>query len=246
MKKSVVFCIAVWIAMLLSGTALGENLFEPCREYDDHMPVSFRYWLYAPEEVTADTPLVVFLHGYGERDGNALYLGLPALINDGTISDAQAVVVAPQLPKTCVQWIQIQNGILRMIQAVQERFHLRQDNVTLCGFSLGGMGALDIAARHPGVFARVMDVGGRVSEGISVEAFADTDVRIYMGSLDEKLNRESAARFAAAMEKAGYDAHLTVWETDHQRILNMVFQDEEALGWLFSSTGHSAVAVGIL
>lgn len=79
-----------------------ENIYEP-REYYSDAGDTLRYRIMFPEVMTADSvyPLVLFLHGAGERgnDNTAqLAWGLDVFADEDFRKDHPAIVIAPQVP----------------------------------------------------------------------------------------------------------------------------------------------------
>lgn len=103
-------------------------------------------------------PLVVFLHGAGERGQDLDKLktqGLPAYIEAG--HTLPAIVVAPQVPAAGL-WHPLY--VDAVIDAVSTRFHVDPQRVYLTGLSMGGMGLWASVAAFPSRFAAIAPVAG--------------------------------------------------------------------------------------
>jgi predicted peptidase len=147
---------------------------------------TYRYRLVEPPaEAIADgkrVPLVVFLHGSGERgDDNAKQL--VHFVGDAAKPEFQAkapcFILAPQCPAN-ETWASIDLKALQaggtmafvteptrslraveaMIDEVLETRPVDRDRVYLTGLSMGGFGAFDLAARRSELFAAVVPVCG--------------------------------------------------------------------------------------
>ncbi len=128
--------------------------------------VSYRYQVFVPEGWTAkrDWPVVLFLHGSGERgsDNRAqLSQGLPHwLVQHG--ADFPAVVVIPQAPDGS-QWNgAIEAMALKALDDSLGEWHGDRRRLYLTGLSMGGYGAWQIALDHPGMFAAAAIICGGI------------------------------------------------------------------------------------
>ena len=74
---------------------------------DDKQKQLIRYWLYAPPDVHPGMPLVIYLHGSGERGEGALLTSLPLFVKEGIVLCDGAILLVPQMPSDFGQWISI-------------------------------------------------------------------------------------------------------------------------------------------
>ncbi len=114
-------------------------------------------------------PLVVFLHGSGERgDDNVAQLrnGLRAF-EQPMLRGFSPIVVAPQIPKGLTfggSWYggaaPLQQTVIDVVKDLAGRGSVDEDRVYGVGFSMGAIGLWDILARHRGVFAAGVVLAG--------------------------------------------------------------------------------------
>ena len=120
---------------------------------------------------TGPPPMILFLHGIGERGrgGNELdkvaAWGLPKFRKQRTPLPEGAfpfLVVAPQCPPENT-WCdgEILDALDRLVADLVDKGRVDQDRLCLTGFSMGGIGAFCLALRHPDRFAAVATVCGR-------------------------------------------------------------------------------------
>lgn len=107
-----------------------------------------------------DLPLIVYLHGAGERgtDSSHLYRhGIPKLISEG--KEYPAVILCPQCPAFNV-WDNIVDRVKGIIDSVAEEYHIKNDRIAITGSSMGGFGTWMMGKTYPMFFAGIAPVAG--------------------------------------------------------------------------------------
>jgi predicted peptidase len=131
--------------------------------YTDSAGTRLNFRLYQPQGRPARRdngfPLVVFLHGGGERGANNI---TQIAANQGAVAFARperqartpSYVLAPQVPVGS-SWTtpNIQAALLELIDRITAGFPIDEDRLYLTGLSLGGIGSFDILPDHPDLFA---------------------------------------------------------------------------------------------
>ena len=105
-------------------------------------------------------PLIVFLHGSGERGTDPRRLtsiGLPQYLQDRL--DVPFVVVSPQLPPGD-EWNDKGEMINALVDAIETQYAIDPQRVYLTGFSLGGFGTWALGLNSPDRFAALVPVAG--------------------------------------------------------------------------------------
>lgn len=142
---------------------------------------TFEYRLLAPEKLTPGKryPLVVFLHGAGERgtDNDLQLLYLPkSMASEDMRKKFSCYLLAPQCRKE-TQWVDVPWGdkkstpmakeatdqlktVMQMIDLTLKENPIDTQRVYLTGLSMGGYGAWELAARQPKRFAALAPICG--------------------------------------------------------------------------------------
>ncbi len=130
--------------------------------------VSRRYVVYLPENWTKGQkwPVILFLHGSGERGSEGLdetQIGLPAAIRVHP-ERWPFVVVMPQVPFSHHHWTDpdMMETAMAALGAEEREFNGDPDRTYLTGLSLGGYGTWELARAHPRTFAAIAPVCGGV------------------------------------------------------------------------------------
>ena len=186
----------------------------------------YRYQVFVPAHWTAkhEWPVVLFLHGSGERgDDNQAQLsqGLPPWLRDHG-QDFPAVVVIPQAPKDTLWRGPIETMALQALRDSVRQFHGDTHRLYLTGLSMGGYGAWEIAIHHPSQFAAAAVICGGIlpppdfstalidglPQGRDPYAWAadrvgHMPVWIFHGGADPVVPPEGSRRMHQALEKRG-------------------------------------------
>lgn len=152
-------------------------------------------------------PLIVFLHGSGERGSDINLVktwGPPAIA--GKNPDFPFIVVSPQLAAG-EQWHAL--ALKGMLDEVLARNNVDRQRVYLTGLSLGGYGAWDLATRYPDYFAAVAPIcGGGIVRGVG--SMRQIPTWVFHGKKDTAVPEEESARMVAGLQAAGGNVRYTM------------------------------------
>ena len=233
-KGCVIFLsIALLFSIPQSGQAANPVRFIQHGARDEIQDQLIRYWLYVPPEAEPGMPLVIYLHGSGERGEGALLASLPLFVKNGIVLCNEAILLVPQMPSDYGRWISIENAVMKMIDRTIEEYQVDEKRVALTGFSMGGIGVYDLVNLYPEKFCRAISVSGRVNEDVRPEAFAFCELRTFVGTKDTNMPPRSALEFAQAVEEAGYTSEAAQFDSTHNRMPYHVYQDAKNLEWLW-------------
>ena len=216
-----------------------------------------RYQVFVPASAAGGRmpPVIVFLHGSGERGSDG---AKQTLVGIGPYLRAHqdrfpAIVVFPQAPDE-TEWAGNADLVFATLDAATREFNGDPDRTYLTGLSMGGYGTWDMAMRAPGRFAALAPVCGgvvhprRPSMGVSGIAGAanpyaavaarlkDTPVWQFHGALDDVVSPDYSRQMDAALQAAGArDARLTIFpDANHNSWDATYSQTPELWTWLFA------------
>ncbi len=184
----------------LSGTALGGLVFLPAC-------------------VEADTPLLVYLHGAGER---------------GTRTDHMCRHGIPRL---------IVREVKSVIDDTVSHFAVRTDRISLTGCSMGGFGAWEMGMTYTGFFAALAPIAGG-GRSFRASNLRTTPVRAYHGAEDELVPAVYSSLMTDAVRACGGDAELTLLPgMGHNEGIEYAYEHTDVTEWLISMrrTDHTPV-----
>jgi predicted peptidase len=191
-------------------------------------------WLHLPRGYLASThawPLVIFLHGSGER-GTELdrvkVHGPPRHAAAGR--DYPFVLVSPQLPEGR-QWSAVELHAL----LAQLRSELRIDaaRVTATGLSLGGFGVWEWASAFPQDLAGIAPVCGFGRPG-DVCRMKEVPVRAYHGDADDIVPLAGQQACIDALRACGGTADFTIYRGVGHDSWTPAYEDPALVPWLMA------------
>ncbi|HLU82673.1 MAG TPA: prolyl oligopeptidase family serine peptidase [Trueperaceae bacterium] len=218
-----------------------ENAFTARIELD----VSLRYLLYLPAgiEERGDWPLILFLHGAGERgDDLSLVLkqGLPRLLHEGLT--LPAVVVSPQLPADQM-WAPQVPAVRALLADVMARYPIDEDRVTVTGLSLGGAGTCEMVRAYPDTFAAVAPICGPWTRMLVNDQWARIPTWVFHGDADPLVPVEDSHRLVDELRSRGGEPRLTVFPGVGHNSWDPAYQDPAVLTWLLQQRRGSGTSV---
>lgn len=198
-----------------------------------NIEAQMQYLLYLPEDYeTKDAwPLLLFLHGAGERGDNLDLVkvhGPPKLIDKG--KHFPFIVVSPQCPKD--QWwdATILTGLLDQLV---EEYKVDTGRIYVTGLSMGGFGTWALAAKTPKRFAAIAPICGG-GEPLWVRNIKDLPVWAFHGAKDPVVPLERSTIMIEAMKKAGASPKLTVYPDLAHDSWTITYENPELYNWLLS------------
>ena len=181
---------------------------------------------------TADLPLLIFLHGAGERGTgsnlqNVYRHGVPKLVKAG--KDIPAIVLCPQCPAEYV-WNNMVREVKVLIDGIVERFGVKKDRICLTGGSMGGFGTWELAMTYPERFYKIAPL---CSGGMSWRAWAlKMPVRAYHGKLDDVVPYEYSRLMVDAVKSSGGNVEFITYEDLRHNCWDRAYEESDLIKWL--------------
>jgi predicted peptidase len=174
--------------------------------------LTMKYLLYLPadyDKAEKKWPLILFLHGAGERGDDLRQLekhGPPKIVKQ---KDMPFIVVSPQCPKD--SWWPKENEVLvNLLDDIVSRYNVDESRIYLTGLSMGGYGSWSLGCDHPERFAAIAPICGG-GEPFFGRKLKDTPVWAFHGAKDTVVPLKKTEDMVKAIKEAGGDAKLTVY-----------------------------------
>ena len=217
----------------------------------------FRYRLLKPPMQPGEKyPVVLFLHGAGERgDDNEAQLKNDEFLNLAAAPDHPVILVAPQCPRD--QWwsairrsangFEAQSGdpspamklTIQLLDALQKEFSVDPARRYVTGLSMGGFGTFDLVLRRPTDFAAAVPICGGGEESRAAE-MKGTAFWVFHGGADPVVPPVLSQRMVEALKKAGAEVRYTEYPGVGHNSWTQAYNEPELIEWLFSHSRAQA------
>ena len=223
----------------------------------------FRYQVFVPATTaTAPSarPLVLFLHGSGERGDDGLkptLAGIGPWLNQN-MDTFPALVVFPQVPEGEEWRGRNARMALAVLDAASKEFAADPQRIYLTGISMGGYGSWELALTRPSQFAAMVPICGALKApradrpGLMVDQVADAadpyqsavsrlrDVPtwIFHGALDELVPTTDDRAIAAASRQLGAGFRYTEYPDVQHNAWDATYRNPAMWEWMLSQKRH--------
>jgi predicted peptidase len=197
-------------------SSMGFKLFLP-NNYNDHEDQSF--------------PLILFLHGI-KRRGNDLSLlddyGLLEVADQSV--NFPYIVVAPQCPSD-TYWPENRLIVLSLLNQILEKYQVDQNSIYLTGFSMGGNGVWDLAAKDEGLFAAAVPVSGWYEANAAIR-LCTMPIWAFHGENDDIVSISSSETMVNAITEAGGAPLFTRYPGLTHNVMHETYTNPQLYDWL--------------
>ncbi len=227
-----------WMAMTFAAVSSSGWGAEPpvagsqqVQQLDRTMRVHLQYLLYLPVAYGErdDWPLLLFLHGAGER-GDDLELvkkhGPPKLIAAG--ERFPMVVVSPQCPAD--QWWEPWS-LAGLLDEMVEKYQVDADRIYVSGLSMGGFGTWALAAHQPRRLAAIAPICGG-GEPFMTRLYPRLPTWVFHGDQDRVVPLERSQQMVDALQRAGGQVKFTVYPDVGHDSWTQTYADPQFYQWL--------------
>ena len=235
MKKCLLSLI---VLVAISSTTQAEQVADSTNagqqkpaELNRTIKVTVKYLLYLPKDYDQKEswPLLVFLHGAGERGDNLDLVkkhGPPKLIEAG--KQFPFIVVSPQCPDG--QWWD-SFTLTALLDEIVEKYKVDHDRIYLTGLSMGGFGTWALASRTPNRFAAIVPICGG-GDPFHAKEIAHVPAWVFHGGKDPTVPIENSQRMVEALKKSGGNVKFTIYPEAGHDSWTEAYNTPELYEWL--------------
>ena len=205
-------------------------------------------------------PLVIILHGSGERGNNnedQLKYGAGLFLKDTIRQKYPAIVVFPQCPSYSFwsnverekdmtsdtqRWIFQTNmpptKAMQMLMTVIDNFldkpFVNKQKIYVGGLSMGGMGTFELIGRKPNIFASAFAICGGDNTLNAKKYAKKVPLWIFHGKKDQQVPYQHSEAIVTAIRAEGGTPKYTLYPNDDHNSWNDAFAEPMLIPWLFS------------
>ncbi|HEY0041956.1 MAG TPA: alpha/beta hydrolase-fold protein [Flavisolibacter sp.] len=254
-----------WLLCFILFFAAASSFAQDKTSYEKHWLIkgndTLPYRLLLPKNYDPNKkyPLVLFLHGSGERgsDNEAqLMHGWSLFLRDSIREKYPAVVVFPQCSSNSY-WSNVQfvfdsivrrrsmvfleNGeptvamkmVMKLVDELEDKYSLDDDRYYIGGLSMGGMGTFELVRRKPKMFAAAFPICGGANPE-TAKTLKRTDWWIFHGLKDDVVSPSFSQVMANAIKTTGTEVKLTLYPEANHNSWDPAFAEKDLIPWLFS------------
>ena len=227
--------LLIALAQLAAGPTplLADDQAQKPAKLTVQVPIEINYLLYLPKDYANQEswPLLVFLHGSGERGDNLDLVkkhGPPKLIAEG--KDFPFIVASPQCPKG-KSWEPVE--LIALLDELGSKYKVDADRVYITGLSMGGFGTWRLAAVAPERLAAIVPICGG-GESFTTRSFASLPVWAFHGAKDGAVPLERSQVMIDALKKNGGNPKFTIYPDAEHDSWTETYANPELYEWLLA------------
>lgn len=216
---------------------------DPIIQQEIYDPATLNYLLFMPRDTSAvingKFPLIISLHGIGERGSDLWRVkldGLPKIL-DGN-NTFPFIVISPQCPIT-TEWYYndgIQQKVNALIDSAIRRYPVDTNRIYLTGFSMGGIGTLDLAIRYPNRFAALLPIAFRIESGWNLCVIDSIPFWGFHGQNDPIIPASLAQNVINTLINCGGQPVFTLYPGMFHDVWTVTYNNPEVYLWLLSKS----------
>lgn len=248
MQTKIKFSLFIVIASVFFIKAQTDD-FEAKKYLNNKKTLLYRFMQPVAAKFNEKYPLVVFLHGAGERgDDNKSQLihGIKTLADSAHRKDFPCFIAAPQCPKE-KRWVEVDwdkkshrmpiepsisiKLLMELIDSIVSNYPIDRSRIYVTGLSMGGYGTWDIISRYPDKFAAAIPVCGggdeKQAKNINIPVWA------FHGSIDNIVPVERSRNMVKALRKTGGIVRYTEYQGVKHGSWFKAYVEDGLYEWLF-------------
>jgi len=190
-----------------------------------------QYLLFLPKNYKksdAQFPLIIFLHGAGERGNNLTLVkrhGIPKIVAQKP--DFPFIAVSPQCPEN--RWWSL-DTLDALFDEIVSKYRVDRNRIYLTGLSMGGYATWAWAIEHPERFAAIAPICGG-GNPLEVYKIKDVPVWAFHGAQDRVVPVHKSEEMIAALKACGENVRLTVYPTAEHDSWTATYDNPELYEW---------------
>jgi predicted peptidase len=252
--------IALFFTILLCnpGLSVAQDTFQKAEYIFGGDTLPYRVLLPLNYDKTKAYPVVLFLHGAGERGSDnekQLVHGSKLFLDSINRQKFPSIVIFPQCAADSY-WsnVEIKSDtagvrtfhfnmkeehtrmmrlLLQFVKQIPGKYKISASRFYVTGLSMGGMGTFEIVRRMPRRFAAALPICGG-ADPASAKTIKQLPWWVFHGDKDNVVPVSHSENMVNALKKAGASVKFTVYPNVGHNSWDNVFAEPEYLSWMFS------------
>lgn len=251
MYRAVAILLLVPVSLMAQKKPDLEALLEKQTYTSGKATLNYRFLKPEKLEEKKTYPLVIFLHGAGERgDDNTVQMvhGVGDFAKTATRKKHPCFLIAPQCPKNR-RWVEVDWSsdshkmpkdpsepatlVLELVEKLCKEHPIDRSRIYLTGLSMGGYGTWDLLARQPKLFAAGIPICGGGDEK-QAKTMVAIPIWAFHGDKDTAVKVERSRKMIEAIKKAGGEPKYTEYPGVGHDSWTRTYRNAEVIDWLFA------------
>ena len=204
---------------------------------------SLEYSIYLPDDYKLKNyPLVLFLHGAGERGSDLSYVenhGIPKLVKNGR--KFPFIILAPQCPSQ--HWWSDPlplDFLLLLVSEIVKKYQINEHHVFCTGLSMGGYGTLALSIKNPELFSAIVPVCGGVDikNYFELNSLKNLPIWLIHGDKDDVIPLSNSKNIYEVLKPVNKNIKLTVYEDIGHNSWDRAYNNSQLYEWILSFKDH--------
>jgi predicted peptidase len=250
----------IFLLLITSGisiVAFSQDAYERKFMVEDGDTLPYRILLPKNYDAAKKYPLILFLHGVGERGNNnesQLVHGSKLFLRDSIRENYPAIVVFPQCPANSY-WsnvdIKVENGkrkfnfspdgeptiamklLMELLDELEDDYKINSKQRYIGGLSMGGMGTFELVRRKPKYFVAAFPICGGANPE-TADKLKKINWWIFHGAKDDVVPPEASQQMVDALKAHNANIKFTLYPNANHNSWDSAFAEKDLLPWLFS------------
>ena len=213
---------------------MSEQLAQVFQQQSSGRTLRTQYLLYLPDGYESGDerwPLLLFLHGAGERGDDLERLksqGPPRVLAEGR--PLPFIVVSPQCPRGRYWLVPVLTGLL---DEVCRRWRIDEDRIYATGISMGAYGVWHLAEAQADRLAAIMPICGGGDPANAAE-LKDLPIWAFHGAKDPVVPLEESEVMVQAVRNAGGTVRFTIYPDAAHDSWTETYEKPDWYQWLLT------------
>ena len=257
--RKILLLAFLWLPVNMTNAQISE-LYRPEIFVSGSDTLPYRILLPPNFNAAESYPLIVFLHGAGERGNDnekQLIHGAAFFSSEENRTRFPAIIVFPQCAENDY-WARVSFEMdgqgnrsfifnpsgeptvpmkltIQLLESLLKENWVDNQRVYLGGLSMGAMGTFELLYRMPELFAAAFPICGGGNPGMINEQVREVSVWAFHGEADPVVPSQLSVEMLTAYLKAGVFVKLTLYPGVGHNAWDYAFREAQLLPWLFSN-----------
>lgn len=235
------FLITLLIGIIMVNISFSQTEKQTSHNFQKEVKITLtaNYLLYLPADYTEsekEFPLILFLHGIGERGTDIEKVkahGIPKLISEG--KEFPFIIVSPQCPD---EMFWNTDALSALIDNIETHYRVDKKRIYVTGLSMGGNGTWSLALAESHRFAAIAPVCGW-THPVEFCKLAHLPIWMFHGAKDNVVPVNFSEQILQQSKACNGNIKFTVYPEATHDAWTETYNNEELYKWFLEHSLHT-------